>query len=139
MSQDEPKEKLAAGGVVIDSRTSPRRVLVVHRPSYDDWSFPKGGVKAGETLEQAALREVTEETGLECRILKKVAITRYNYRSRKGNPRPKAVHYFLMEAEGGDITTDGVEVDRACWLDLDEARRRLSYDHDRRLLDSLPG
>jgi 8-oxo-dGTP diphosphatase len=139
MGDDAVKEKLAAGGVVIDGERLSRRVLLVHRPAYDDWSFPKGGVKAGESLEEAAVREVREETGLECRILMKLSISRYNYRSRKGNLKPKAVHYFLMEAGGGEIRTDGLEVDRACWLDLDEAKRRLSYDQDRRLLDSIPG
>jgi 8-oxo-dGTP diphosphatase len=139
MNDETVKEKQAAGGVVIDRRTDPRRVLLVHRPAYDDWSFPKGGVKAGESLEEAALREVREETGLECRILMKLSISRYDYRSRKGNLRPKAVHYYLMEAAGGEMSTDGVEVDEACWLDLDKARRRLSYDQDRLLLDSVPG
>lgn len=136
MGENEAKEKLAAGGVVIDSRSGRVRVLVVHRPRYNDWSFPKGGVKAGESLEEAAIREVREETGLDCAIVRKLSISRYNYRSKKGIMRPKSVHYFLMEAVPGQIITDGIEVDEACWLDIDSARDRLTYVDDRQLLDS---
>lgn len=139
MSDDESRVKLAAGGLVIDRRAGTPRVLVVHRPEYDDWSFPKGGVKDGESFEQAAVREVMEETGLACRILGRLSVTRYRVRTRKGSLRPKAVHYFLMECEAGEISTDGEEVDQACWLEIEEARRRLSYEHDKRLLDSIPG
>ena len=129
------KEKLAAGGVVVEAAGGgPVRVLLVHRPRYDDWSLPKGGIKEGESFEDAALREVLEETGLRCRILKKLAAARYKYRTRRGAIRPKVVHYFLMEQASGHITTDGVEVDRAGWFDADEAGRLLSYDFDRELL-----
>ena len=113
------------------------RVLLVHRPRYDDWSFPKGGVNAGESTEAAALREVREETGIECRIERKLAVARYHYRTKRGAVRPKAVHYFLMEPSGGRITTDGDEVDIAEWLDIADAERRLSYDFDKEMLDGL--
>jgi 8-oxo-dGTP pyrophosphatase MutT (NUDIX family) len=129
---------LAAGGIVIDNETGTPRVLLVHRPSYDDWSFPKGKLDLGETIEEAALREVREETGLECRIIRKLATMRYAYRTRnKGRLRPKAVHYFLMERVSGDIQVPGDEVDRAEWFDFDEASRKLSYEQDRKLLASL--
>jgi 8-oxo-dGTP pyrophosphatase MutT (NUDIX family) len=129
---------LAAGGIVIDNETGTPRVLLVHRPSYDDWSFPKGKLDPGETVEEAALREVREETGLECRIIRKLATMRYAYRTRnKGRLRPKAVHYFLMERVSGDIQVPGDEVDRAEWFDFDEAARELSYEQDRKLLASL--
>ena len=131
-------EILAAGGIVIDKQTAFPRVLLVHRPSYDDWSFPKGKLDPGETIEEAALREVREETGLDCRIIRELATLRYRYRTRnKARVRPKAVHYFLMERVGGDIRVPGQEVDRAEWFDCDKAARRLSYEQDRRLLASL--
>ena len=76
---------------------------LVHRPRYDDWSFPKGKLEDGETVEEAALREVREETGLECRIIRLLAVTRYNYRTRNGRLKPKAVHYFVMERVQGDL------------------------------------
>lgn len=129
-------EKLAAGGIVIDHATGKPRVLLVHRPEYDDWSFPKGKLEAGETVEAAALREVREETGLECRIIRELAVTRYKYRTRnKGNLKPKAVHYFLMEHTSGALKVPGEEVDRAEWIEFPEAARRLSYAQDRELLD----
>lgn len=129
------KEKLTAGGVVIETTGDrPVKVLLVHRPRYHDWSFPKGGVAEGESVEDAALREVLEETGLWCRIKRKLAVARYRYRTRRGAIRPKVVHYFLMEPVSGQIKTDGVEVDRADWFDAPEAERQLSYDRDKELL-----
>ena len=137
MAKDE-KEKLAAGGVVIESTGGGTfRVLLVHRPRYDDWSLPKGGVSEGESFEDAALREVVEETGLRCRIIKKLDVARYRYRTRRGAVRPKVVHYFLMERVGGHISTDGYEVDSAGWFDAPEAKRLLSYDFDKELLAKL--
>jgi len=131
-------EILAAGGIVIDKETGTPRVLLVHRPSYDDWSFPKGKLEPGETIEEAALREVREETGLDCRIIRKLATLRYRHRTRKeGRLRPKAVHYFLMETVRGAVRVAGEEVDRAEWVDFDEAAGRLSYEQDRKLLASL--
>jgi 8-oxo-dGTP pyrophosphatase MutT (NUDIX family) len=137
MAQD-GKEKLAAGGVVIEViYDQPIRVLLVHRPQYDDWSFPKGGVDKDESIEDAALREVFEETGLKCRIIRKLAEARYRYRTRRGAVRPKAVHYFLMEPVSGQITTDGEEVDSAEWFDTADAEKRLSYDLDKEILITL--
>jgi len=131
-------EKLAAGGLIIDGNSGPSRVLLVHRPRYDDWSFPKGKLESGETFEQAALREVKEETGLECRIISKLAIIRYNYRTEKKGLRPKAVHYFLMEHIAGIIEVPGDEIDRAEWFKLADAAKKLSYEQDRGLLASIP-
>lgn len=123
---------------MIDNETGTPRVLLVHRPRYDDWSFPKGKLDPGETVEEAALREVKEETGLDCSIIRELAVMRYGYRTRnKGRLRPKAVHYFLMERVSGGIQVPGEEVDRADWFEFDEAARKLSYQQDRRLLSSL--
>jgi len=131
-------ETLAAGGVVIDNASPTPRVLLVHRPRYDDWSLPKGKLDEGETLERAALREVREETGLECRIIRKLATLRYRYRTRnKGRLKPKAVHYFLMERVDGDIRVPGEEVDRADWFELAHAVQRLTYEQDKNLLAAL--
>ena len=124
---------VAAGGLLIDER---RRVLLVHRHRYDDRSFPKGKLDPGETIEEAALREVKEETGLTCRIIRKLAASRYRTRLN-GKLHWKVVHLFLMERTGGRIRVPKHEVDRAAWLDLDEAMRLLSYEQDRKLLASF--
>ena len=131
-------EILAAGGLVIDIETAIPRVLLVHRPRYDDWSFPKGKQDPGETVEQAAVREVEEETGLTCRIVRKLAVFRYDYRTRnKAQLRPKVVHYFLMERVSGDVHVPGEEVDQAVWFGIDEASHKLTYEQDRELLSLL--
>ncbi len=131
-------EIVAAGGLVVDaSDDHAPRVLLVHRPKYDDWSFPKGKLDPGEGIEAAALREVEEETGLRCRILRELSSVRYQYRSRAGDVRPKVVHYFLMEAIGGDIHVNMHEIDEARWCGVDDAMRLLRYEHDKQLLASL--
>lgn len=130
--------KLAAGGIVLDSNHGGEpRVLIIHRPRYNDWSLPKGGVEPNESLEDAALREVREETGIECRIGREIAVLRYPYRTRKGNIKPKAVHYFLMEPLATLLVVDGDEVDMAEWVSIDEAKKRLSYKGDKEMLDNL--
>jgi 8-oxo-dGTP diphosphatase len=102
---------------------------LVHRPRYDDWSFPKGKLDQDEDEASAALREVEEETGLHCRLDRTVgAVT---YRDRRG--RPKVVRYFQMDANGGAFTPNH-EVDQLRWVPVDEATHMLSYMHDRDLL-----
>lgn len=131
-------EIVASGGIVIDTRrANAPLVLLVHRPKYDDWSFPKGKVDPDETIEEAAAREVREETGLACSIIRKLRAIHYGYRNHKGESVAKVVYYFLMEAAGGSIAVNNYEIDRAEWFEIDEAMRTLSYEHDKELLDSL--
>jgi len=115
----------AAGGVVVRDG----RVAVVHRPKYDDWSLPKGKLEEGETWEQAALREVYEETGLHCRLGQE--LDPVEYADPKG--RPKTVRYWRMEALDGDFTPT-TEIDRLRWLTPAEAAHELTYPHDRSLI-----
>jgi 8-oxo-dGTP diphosphatase len=132
--KSEANEKVAAGGIVMDDQG---RMLIVHRARYDDWSFPKGGVDPGETIEQAALREVKEEAGLECKIIRKLSSSHYLFKNRKGRTMPKVVHYFLMKATGGGLFTDGEETDEARWCGIDEAAKLLSYQGDKDLLSEI--
>jgi 8-oxo-dGTP diphosphatase len=121
----------AAGGLVLrlgEDGTS--EILVVHRPAYDDWSFPKGKLEPGETEEDAAVREVEEETGLRCRLEREVATTRY----RDGSGRPKTVRYWLMTPVGG-VLTPLHEVDDARFVHMTEAAALLTYERDRDLLE----
>ena len=120
----------AAGGILVRRTTDERvEIAVVHRPDRSDWSFPKGKREAGESFEECALREVFEETGLECRLGQFIGHT--EYRDRKD--RPKVVAYWVMEAVGGAFCANE-EVDVLRWVDLGVAAQLLSYDRDRDLL-----
>ena len=122
----------AAGGLVVRRHTEELEILVVHRPVHDDWSFPKGKLEQGESLEDAALREVHEETGMSCRLLRFIGHT--HYLDRKG--RPKAVAYWVMSAESGRFTSND-EVDELRWLSLERAAGLLSYERDEELIAVL--
>ncbi|HEX5909945.1 MAG TPA: NUDIX hydrolase [Thermoleophilaceae bacterium] len=119
----------AAGGVVVRGD----RVAVVHRPRYDDWSLPKGKLDEGETFEEAALREVQEETGLVCELGDELPSTEYH--DRKG--RPKVVRYWRMTVVQDPGFEPNDEVDELRWLPAAEATPLLSYEHDRKLLEGL--
>jgi 8-oxo-dGTP diphosphatase len=122
----------AAGGLVVRRRQAVLEIAVVHRPIHQDWSFPKGKLEEGETFELAALREVEEETGMVCRLLRFIGHT--DYLDRKG--RPKAVAYWVMAAQSGSFAPNA-EVDEMRWVTLDGASRLLSYPRDRELVAVL--
>ncbi len=122
----------AAGGLVVRRREGVLEVVLVHRPVHEDWSFPKGKLEVGETFELAAVREVREETGMACRLLRFIGHT--DYVDRKG--RPKAVAYWVMAAVGGFFTPND-EVDELRWLALEHAAVLLSYPRDRELVAVL--
>jgi phosphohistidine phosphatase SixA/8-oxo-dGTP pyrophosphatase MutT (NUDIX family) len=121
----------AAGGIVVRGDGDDRRIALVHRPRYDDWSLPKGKLMDGEDEQLAALREVEEETGLRCRLGEPVGAVTYADR----NGRPKVVRYWVMRPEGGEFRP-GAEVDELLWLAPADAFAMLSYAHDRDLLRS---
>jgi 8-oxo-dGTP diphosphatase len=125
-----PEEIQAAGGLVLRDG----QVCVVHRPKYDDWSLPKGKLDPGETFEEAALREVEEETGLRCRLGDELAEVRY----RDNKDRPKVVRYWLMDPLEDLGFSPDAEVDDLRWVNPSEAVELLSYDHDRELVRDLP-
>jgi 8-oxo-dGTP diphosphatase len=118
----------AAGGVV----ERDGRVLLVHRPRYDDWSFPKGKLDPGESFEHAALREVEEETGLRCTLGRELPSAEYEVRGR-----PKLVRYWLMTPESEPGFEPNEETDELRWVTPDEARELLTYDRDRYVLSAL--
>jgi 8-oxo-dGTP diphosphatase len=118
----------AAGGLVLRSGS----VLLVHRPKYDDWTFPKGKCEDGESDEDCALREVREETGLRCELVEEAGSTEYV--DSKG--RPKRVRWWVMQPIGGTFTpTD--EVDDIQWARPADAAQLLSYGRDLDLLGPL--
>ena len=127
-------EVRAAGGVVLSEGPGGREVAVVHRPKYDDWSLPKGKLESGETWKDAALREVAEETGLECELGTELSST--SYEDSKG--RSKMVRWWIMRPRGGSFDPDD-EVDEMRWVPVDSAAEFLDNDADRALLREALG
>jgi 8-oxo-dGTP diphosphatase len=116
----------AAGGVVIRDGC----VLLVHRERYGDWSLPKGKLEEGETWEEAALREVWEETGLRCELGAYLGSSTYTVRGE-----PKEVRWWAMTCDGEPGPSN--EVDAVRWATLDEARSLLSYLGELDLIKAL--
>lgn len=108
-------------------------VLLVHRPRYDDWTFPKGKNDPDEPDECCALREVLEETGLRCTLGPEVATTSYV----DGRGRAKVVRYWAMTVAEQLDRAPGDEVDDQRWLDVDDAERHLTYGRDVEVLDTF--
>jgi 8-oxo-dGTP diphosphatase len=123
-----PAEIQAAGGVVV---RNDGRVAVVHRPRYDDWTLPKGKLDPGESFEQAALREVCEETGLRARLVRELPAARYSVRER-----PKVVRYWLMSVQVDPGFEPNDEVDQLRWLSPADAAALLTYDRDKEVLEA---
>jgi 8-oxo-dGTP pyrophosphatase MutT (NUDIX family) len=119
----------AAGGVVLEDG----RVLLVHRPKYDDWTFPKGKAADNEADEETALREVLEETGIRCALERELGSTEYV----DSRGRPKRVRWWLMRPLADDGFVPNEEVDELCWVDLPAAATLLSYGRDLKLLAAL--
>jgi 8-oxo-dGTP pyrophosphatase MutT (NUDIX family) len=111
----------AAGGVVVRDG----QVALVHRPRYDDWTLPKGKLDPGESFEDAAVREVEEETGLRGRLVRELPASEYQVRGR-----PKVVRYWLMHVEHDGPFVPNDETDELRWAALDEALQLLTYDRD---------
>jgi 8-oxo-dGTP diphosphatase len=124
----------AAGGLVVRAGADGVEVLVVHRPKYDDWTFPKGKADPDESDEDCARREVEEETGLACELRDELPSTSYT----DAHGRPKRVRYWAMTPRGGELTFRH-EVDDGRWVAVDAARTLLTYDRDAALLDALAG
>lgn len=129
--------EVSAGGLVISSANPKLIALISHknRGGKIDWCIPKGHPENGETLEQAAIREVFEETGLEAKIVKKLGTI--SYRFKVGNTRiSKTVHHFLMTQTGGilDALNDPAgEVVDAQWVELDKLQDVLAHENERRM------
>lgn len=117
---------VSAGGVICRRQNGQLEIALVGKISPRRWSLPKGGPQRGESLEQAAVREVTEETGLQARLI--APLGEIDYWFRLGGQRHfKTVHFYLMQAVGGDVSQHDHEYDLVEWFALDQARRDMSY------------
>jgi 8-oxo-dGTP pyrophosphatase MutT (NUDIX family) len=126
----------SAGGIVIRYVAGrPQFVAGSRRRERDGqtWTLPKGTPDDGESLEETALREVSEETGLEVRITRPLEAIEYTF--VKGGKRiHKTVHYFMMEPVGGDFADHDHEFDQVDWIDFAEAPAILTFDTERALI-----
>ena len=108
-------------------------VILVGRSPSGIWALPKGTPRKGETVEQVALREVNEETGVKTRILANIGSIHYSF-TRSNMRIEKEVRYFLMEPVGGDVSLHDAEYDEVRWFPLSEAYQRLTYESDSHIL-----
>jgi 8-oxo-dGTP diphosphatase len=127
---DKPQAVIrAAGALLWQYRDSDLQLALVHRERYDDWTLPKGKLKKSETWQQAALREVKEETGYDARVLDFAGALAYEAKGK-----PKVVRYWHMLAQGEPEEPDS-EVDTVLWLPIDKAIERLHYPLEKALLE----
>src|ERR1700759_561390 len=128
------RDEHSSGGVVVSLRDDAAYVAMIATRQKSRWGLPKGAVAAGETSEQAALREVLEETGLEARVVKPLETIDYFFRAA-GVLIHKSVDFFLMLYVRGEMTPQLSEVDDAVWFEIGEAISRASFDSERKLLE----
>ena len=128
------RDAIAAGGVVMRGTEDSREVIVAGRESDRTWVFPKGTPDHGETIEETALREVREESGLDVDIVRPIGTIDYWF-AVPGERVHKIVHFFLMTSSGGDTSRHDHEYDDVRWVPVADARRMLTYDTYRDMLD----
>lgn len=124
----------SSGGAVIDDRNGGPHVALIATRRKTRWGLPKGAVSHGETSEQAALREVLEETGLEAAIIRPLDTIEYFFRAGDTLIR-KRVDFYLMRYVAGELTPQLSEVDDVEWVPLPEAIQRASFESERKLLE----
>lgn len=128
------KYEVSAGGLVLRRNGADLEALLIGRGLPRVWSLPKGHVEARETHEQAALREVREETGCWAEILIKLSdISYWFYLNR--TKHKKSVHFYLMNYLSGDTANHDHEVDEARWFEIMAAKKALKYVNEKRLVD----
>lgn len=132
------KRIFSAGGIVVKDASDGPRILVTQHSAHKGWDFPKGHIEKGETSEQAAVREVEEETGVKAEIIEKVDKSEYFYydptspriaglRGARGERVFKTVTFFLMKYAGVGIATTAEEVSEIVWLTAGEVEEKLSF------------
>ena len=132
-SRRKTRNEHSSGGAVIDLRDGAPFVAMIATRGRSRWGLPKGAVSPGETSEQAALREVQEETGLDAEIVSRLDTIEYFFRAGDTLIK-KSVDFYLMRYVGGTMTPQLSEVDDVEWVALSEGIQRASFDSERKLL-----
>ena len=130
------KRKVAAGGVVIRQHKDTKQAILVLQSNHKGWCFPKGHIEPGESLEETALREVEEETGIKGRIIVPLPETSYRFISSKGNKIDKTVYWYLMRYHKKGVQTHAHEIDEVKWIPLEKIEKLLDFKEDRVLFNN---
>lgn len=127
-------EQISAGGVAFRIHNSKTQIAIVAVKPNRRWQLPKGLIDAGESEEQAAVREVREEAGIECQLLEKIETVEYWYFAQNKGERVryhKFVHFFLLEYAAGDVKDHDREVAEARWISIDEGIEMLAFKSEK--------
>ena len=123
----------SAGGVVIKND----KILICYRKNQNLFCLPKGTPELGENIEETAIREVSEETGLVPKILSKIGENNYEFYKKSTDKRyekniiyKKTVYFFLMAVTGGDIKNHDHEFDKVLWMSLEKSKEKLTYNNE---------
>ena len=133
-------DETSAGGLVVEESPGGLMGALIGRRDRRGrllWSLPKGHIESGESAEQAAVREVAEETGIAGRIVGRLGTIDFWFMA-EGRRVHKTVHHFLLRAEGGELSDSDVEVAAVAWVPLDELGTRLAYEDERALVARAP-
>lgn len=128
------KHERSAGGLVLRRKDGEYHGLVIGRSVPRIWSLPKGHVEPLERVEEAAMREVFEETGIQAHIIAKLSDIRYWFYSSSGK-HSKVVHFFLMRYVAGTLAPQAGEVDEVAWMRLADLNDMLTHENERNLVD----
>ena len=129
------KNQVSSGGVIFKRHNNVLEIAMVAIKGGNVWCLPKGLIDKGEIPEKTALREVSEETGLQGRIIEKLGEITYWYYIKEANAKcRKTVHFFLMEYESGDIANHDWEVDKVSWFLIDEALKQAKYKGEKEMI-----
>jgi 8-oxo-dGTP pyrophosphatase MutT (NUDIX family) len=142
MRQVQTLTQISAGGVAFRREPSRIEVVLISVGEGARWQLPKGLVDEGEAIEATALREVREEAGIVTEIIGPIETIEYWYYSTTRGERVrfhKFVHFYLLSYQSGDVRDHDHEVNEARWVEIDEARRMLAFDGERKIVERAKG
>jgi 8-oxo-dGTP pyrophosphatase MutT (NUDIX family) len=130
------KRQVSAGGVIFRKNNSSIEIALIAVKGGNVWCLPKGVIDKGESAEIAAVREVSEETGLQGRIIEKLGEINYWYYIKEEEARcRKTVHFFLIEYESGETSQHDFEVDLVSWFPIEDALKKANYKGEREIIE----